>query len=398
MIFQSIKMALKSIRTNKLRSFLTMLGIIIGVFALVVLVSLVSGATNSITSSISDIGSDLISVYLYDWDSTAKRMSLDEVDSLKDKLPHVAATAPAAQGSVSAQTRLKGEGVQIYGTTPAYAEIQGLKMKYGRFLMKPDCENHTNVVVLNHDAAIQFFGRENCVGETLKLDGRSYKVIGVLDNGGQQQNMMSMLLSGGGMYSVYVPYTSLIRLVNNVKLSVDSFYASAVDGDTKAAQEELTDYLTERYGGDDYFYMFSQSEISDAMAKVTSTLSLLLGGIAGISLLVGGIGIMNIMLVSVTERTKEIGIRKAIGAQPNVIRLQFLIEAMTLSVVGCLIGIAFSWLTMQVINIVANVSFGLSVPVIIVSVLFSSGVGVLFGLYPAHKAAKMKPIDALRFS
>jgi len=397
MIIQSIKMALKSIKSNKLRSFLTMLGIIIGVFALVVLVSLVSGATNTITSSISDIGSDLISAYVYDWDSSTK-LTLEEVDSLPGKLPHVAATAPSAQGSVSAQTKMKGEAVQIYGTTPAYAEIQGLKMKYGRFLMKPDCENHTNVVVLNHDAAITFFGRDNCIGETLKLNGRNYKVIGVLDNGGQKQNMMSILLSGGGMYSVYVPYTSLIRLVNTVKLSVDSFYASAVDGDTKTAQSELQDFLEEKYGGDDMFYIYNQSEISEAMDKVTGTLSLLLGGIAGISLLVGGIGIMNIMLVSVTERTKEIGIRKAIGAQPNVIRLQFLIEAMTLSIVGCLIGIVFSWLTIQVINIVGNVSFGLSVPVIIVSVLFSSGVGVLFGLYPAHKAAKMKPIDALRFS
>ena len=206
------------------------------------------------------------------------------------------------------------------------------------------------------------------------------------------------MLLGGGMYTVYVPYTSLIRLVSNVKLSVDQFYASAVDGDTKAAQSELKDYLTERYGDEDMFYIFSQSEISEAMDKVTSTLSLLLGGIAGISLLVGGIGIMNIMLVSVTERTKEIGIRKAIGAQHSAIRLQFLIEAMTLSIVGCIIGIIFSWIVIEIINIIGNVSFGLSIPVIIVSVLFSSGVGVLFGLYPAHKASKMKPIDALRFS
>ena len=399
MIIQSIKMALKSIKTNKLRSFLTMLGIIIGVFALVVLVSLVSGATNTITESISDIGSDLISVSIYDWgEGNSDRMSLKEVEGLPEKLPHVKATAPAAMSAVAAQTRMKGQAVQVYGTTPAYAEIQGYKMKYGRFLMKPDCENHTNVVVLNHEAAIQFFGRDNCIGETLKLDGRKYKVIGVIDNGGQQQSMMSMLLNGGGMYTVYVPYTSLIRLSTSVKLSVDSFYASAIDGDTAAAQSELNDYMLERYGSEDNYYIFSQSEISDAMDKVTGTLSMLLGGIAAISLLVGGIGIMNIMLVSVTERTKEIGIRKAIGAQPGVIRLQFLIEAMTLSIVGCLIGIIFSWLTIQVINILANVSFGLSIPVIIVSVLFSSGVGVLFGLYPAHKAAKMKPIDALRFS
>lgn len=397
MILQSIKMALKSIKTNKLRSFLTMLGIIIGVFALVVLVSLVSGATSSITDSISGIGNDLISVNLFDWGEGTYRMSLKEVSALPEELEHVALVAPAAQGTVEAKTRMKGAGIQIYGTTAAYAEIQGYKMKYGRFLMNPDCENHTNVVVLNHETAIQFFGRDNCVGEYLKLDGRDYKVIGVIDSGKEQQSMMSMLL-GGGMYTVYVPYTSLIRLVSNVKLSVDQFYASAVDGDTKAAQSELNDYLTEIYGDEDMFYIFSQSEISDAMDKVTSTLSLLLGGIAGISLLVGGIGIMNIMLVSVTERTKEIGIRKAIGAQPSAIRLQFLIEAITLSIVGCITGIILSWIVIEVINIIGNVSFGLSIPVIIVSVLFSSGVGVLFGLYPAHKASKMKPIDALRFS
>ena len=397
MIFQSIKMALKSIRTNKLRSFLTMLGIIIGVFALVVLVSLVSGATSTITSSISDIGNDSISAYVYDWDSS-QRLTLADVEKLAADLPHVKAAAPAAQVSVSVKTRLKEQGVQVYGTTPSYAEIQGLKMKYGRFLMKPDCENHTNVVVLDRNTAIQFFGRENCVGEKISINGRSYKVIGVLDEGEQSNSMMSLLLSGGGMYSVYVPYTSLIRLANTVKLSVDSFYATATDGDTKTAQTEIEDYLTEMYGSDDMFYVYSQSEISEAMDKVTGTLSLLLGGIAAISLLVGGIGIMNIMLVSVTERTKEIGIRKAIGAQPSVIMLQFLIEAMTLSIVGCLIGIIFSWITLQVINIVGDVSFSLSIPVIIVSVLFSSGVGVLFGLYPAHKASKMKPIDALRFS
>ncbi|SCW30622.1 putative ABC transport system permease protein [Ruminococcaceae bacterium YRB3002] len=397
MILQSIKMALKSIKTNKLRSFLTMLGIIIGVFALVVLVSLVSGATNTITESISDIGSDMISVTMLDWGAN-NRLSIKEVESLADKLPNVAATAPAAQGSIDAKTKLKTENVMVYGTTPAYAEIQGYKMKYGRFLMKPDCENHTNVVVLNHDAAITFFGRDNCIGETLKLNGRAYRVIGVVDSGNQQMSMMSMLLNGGGMYTVYIPYTSLIRLASGIKLSVDSFYASAVDGNTGAAKDEINDYMMDKYGDEDMFYIFSQSEISEAMDKVTGTLSLLLGGIAAISLLVGGIGIMNIMLVSVTERTREIGIRKAIGAQPGVIRLQFLIEAMTLSIVGCLLGIVLSWITLQIINILANVSFGLSIPVILLSVLFSSGVGILFGIYPAHKAAKMKPIDALRFS
>jgi len=395
MIIQSIKMALKSLRSNKLRTFLTMLGIIIGVFALVVLVSLVSGASDTITDSINSMGIDKLSVNIFDVEGKYKRMTLADVEGLTKLLPDVELAAPEVRSAVAGATKTSSKAVSVYGTTPDYQVIQGLKVKYGRFLMEPDCINSTNVVVLENNTAVEFFGREDCVGEIISLGGRKFEVIGVLDSGESQINMLALIMRAG--FSAYIPYETFIRYPNS-SVRIDSFCVNAVHGRTKEAQKEIKEYLLTRYPDDEWFYIFSQSEITDAMDKITSTLSLLLGGIAAISLLVGGIGIMNIMLVSVTERTKEIGIRKAIGARPGIIRLQFLIEAVTLSIVGCLIGVGLSWVAIQIINIIGNVSFGLSVSVIIVSAVFSSGVGIIFGLYPAHKASKMKPIDALRFS
>ena len=278
------------------------------------------------------------------------------------------------------------------GTTSAYDEIQGIQVDRGRFILNADVENHTDVAVINSDLATDVMGRENVVGEKIELGGKQFLIIGVYSED-------SALSSMGNTYMAYIPYTSYIRLVEGASLSITSFCVSAADDDTDAAEAALETILLSRFSHDeDAYSIFNQSSIAEVMGSITGTLSLLLGGIAGISLLVGGIGIMNIMLVSVTERTREIGIRKAIGAGRGVILLQFLIEALMISLIGCVIGILLSWCILMVVNIVGDVSYGLSAGIVMISVLFSLGIGVIFGLYPANKAAKMKPIDALRHS
>ena len=237
-------------------------------------------------------------------------------------------------------------------------------------------------------------GRMDVVGESIKLDGVEYLIVGVLAADESDSSTTEN-------YEAYIPYTSLIRLTDSVSPEVSTLCVSATSQDSlEDAQTVLERMMLERFGQDeDAFTIRNQSTIMEAMENVTNTLALLLGGIAAISLLVGGIGIMNIMLVSVTERTREIGIRKAIGAGRGTIMLQFLIEALLISLMGCAIGIFFSWGTLRIISGVGgeDANYALSVGVVWIAIVFSIGIGVIFGIYPANKAAKKKPIDALRY-
>ena len=395
-MIRAFRMALRSIGSNKMRAALTMLGIIIGVMALVVLVSLVNGATNSVTSTVSGLGNSQITVTIKD--DKGRPLSLEEVQGWLEDTAELGAVAPYKSASLVGKLGDENGTVTVYGTTPAYYDIQGLKLAMGRFLKQTDVDNSSYVCILNEDAAETLVGYTDCVDQTICLNGVEYTVVGVLAS--NDDNLTSALTSG---YMVaYIPLTSLTKLTDSVSREITTFYAAPASGvDTETASDAMEKILLDRFEEDeDAYRLSSQSVIENVMSQITSMLTMLLGGIAAISLIVGGIGIMNIMLVTVTERTREIGIRKAIGASRGTILSQFLMEAVVLCMLGCALGIFLSWAILQLVSTVVaslEMTFTLDMGVVLLSVVFCFLIGVVFGLYPANKAAKMKPIDALHY-
>ena len=376
----AVKMALRSSGANKMRAALTMLGIIIGVMALVVLVSLVDSATSSITSEVSSLGSSLLTVRVTD--DKGVPVKLQDLE---------ASTATGKFGTESAD-------FNVYGVTQDEYKIQSMQLTMGRFIAASDVKNSNRVCVIPEGTAEDLIGYKDCLGKEISLNGIKYTVIGVLED---EEESLATILSGG-MKTAYIPYTSLMRLSTDNGSTISTFYIGAAEGYTlDQAEEVMKNLLLERFNeDDDAFSISSQNMIEEAMGRISNFLNILLGGIAAISLIVGGIGIMNIMLVTVTERTREIGIRKAIGASRRTILVQFLIEAVVLCMLGCALGIFVSWGILQIISAItasASISFRLNARVVLLSVLFCFLIGVIFGLYPANKAAKMKPIDALHY-
>ena len=391
----SFKMALRSISSNKMRAALTMLGIIIGVMALVVLVSLVNGATSSVTDAVSGLGTSMLTVSISD--NKGLPLDLDTANGYMEE-NGIGLVAPYTSTSVTASGEEDSGDVTVYGVTPAFYDVQGMQLAMGRFLKTSDVENHTYVCVINETAATELIGYVDCVDQAIRLDGVEYTIVGVLSD--NEDSLTSLMTSGS--LAVYLPYTSLLRLSDSLTDEVTSFYVSAPENGTmETAEAAMTDILMERLEDDDEaFSISSQSVLEDTMSSITSVLTILLGGIAAISLVVGGIGIMNIMLVTVTERTREIGIRKAIGASRGTILTQFLMEAVVLCMLGCALGIFLSWAILQTVTTVVSsldMTFSLDGGVVLIAVVFCFIIGVVFGLYPANKAAKMKPIDALHY-
>ena len=392
---QSFVMALRSIGANKMRSVLTMLGIIIGVMALVVLVSLVNGATNSVTKAVSDMGSSMVTVSVFD--DKGKTVTLDTLREWETD-PDIGRLAPYKTAAVVGKQGGNYDSVTIYGTNSAYYEVQAMQLTMGRWLRQTDLDNNSYVCVLNHKAAEELIGYTDCVGQTIRLNNVEFTVIGVLE---ENEDSLTAVLTSGTLLA-YIPFTTLVRLVDTVKSDVTAFYVSAAPGGSvEDAETTIEDKLLERFDEDeDAFSISTSAMLEEAMNSITSVLSVLLGGIAAISLVVGGIGIMNIMMVTVTERTREIGIRKAIGASRGTILTQFLMEAVVLCMMGCGLGIFLSWSILQIVSTVVastGIVFTLDGGVVGLAVLFCFFIGVLFGLYPANKAAKMKPIDALHY-
>ena len=397
-MIQSFKMALKSISGNKMRSFLTMLGIIIGVMALVILVSLVNGTTSSVTDTINSLGSNMVGgTVSNDYGNPVRKEDLDEWV----KRPNIGYAAPIANGSMTGKYNTTSKTVTVYGTTEQYFTIKKSELSIGRFLKASDYENHTNVCVVSSELAEKLVGYTSCLNEEITLNGSKFKIVGVLKENKDASALATIM--GNGTLEAYIPYSSHVRLSTDTSNYITTFYLSAADGfTTDSVKTTINQIMLERLNYDeDAFTVNSTDSLEDAMGNITAILSILLGGIAGISLVVGGIGIMNIMLVTVTERTREIGIRKAIGASRGAILRQFLIEAVVLCMIGCAIGIFLSWSFLRLVSVVVSsldLSFSMNGTVVVVAVTFCFLIGVIFGLYPANKAAKMKPIDALHYS
>ena len=392
----SFKMALRSIGSNKMRAILTMLGIIIGVMALVVLVSLVNGATSSVTDTISSLGSNLLTVTVSD--DKGSPITMDTLKQWSESEPALGLIAPYASDTLTGSANGESGSFTVYGTTVDYYDIQGLQLSMGRWLKQSDMENNTYACVINETAAEELIGYTDCVGQAISLNNVKYTIVGVLQD---DENNLTRVFSSGSLVA-YVSYNSLIRLSSSVVSEITTFYVSAPENGTMDdAEAAMTRLLMERFDQDeDAFTVTNQDALESTMSSVTSMLTVMLGGIAAISLVVGGIGIMNIMMVTVTERTREIGIRKAIGASRGVILSQFLMEAVVLCMMGCCLGIFLSWAVLQIVNTVVvslDMTFHLNVTVVLVAVGFCFLIGIVFGLYPANKAAKMKPIDALHY-
>ena len=394
-MIQSFKMALRSISAGKMRSALTMLGIIIGVMALVVLVSLVNGATSSVTDKVSALGSSMVTATVSD--DKGSPVTLDTLNAWMEE-PELGILAPIATASATGRAGGESASFTVYGTTAGYYDVQNMQLFMGRWLKEPDIENHSYVCILNENAAQELIGYTDCVGRSITLNNVPFTIVGILAD---DEDSLTALFSAGSCVA-YIPHTSLVRLSDTVPTGITTFYASAPEGGAvDQAKERLEELLLQRFDeDDDAFSLSSSSILEETMSNVTSVLTILLGGIAAISLIVGGIGIMNIMLVTVTERTREIGIRKAIGATRGTILTQFLMEAVVLCMMGCGLGIFLSWAILQAVSTVTasvGLAFALDGGVVLVSVVFCFLIGVIFGLYPAGRAARMKPIDALHY-
>ena len=379
--------AVKAIWAHKMRSFLTMLGIIIGIFSVTALISLAQGTTASVTDSIEGMGSNLLTINIRD-----RRTSLDakDVEAIAE-LPGVGLISPYVQSSYTVKSSISSmEDISTYGVSEDYLAIREYTLDTGRELTEVDSDKRLRVAVLGADVATELYSTPSAaVGQEISLDGTRFSVVGVLEAEGTST-------TGNTDEMVLIPFSTAQRMMKNTDIS--SIYASAASSDTvETAQSSIEDYLYNLTGSEDGYNVFNQSEVLESLEGVTSTLTMMLGGIAAISLLVGGIGIMNIMLVSVTERTREIGIQKAIGATRKDILTQFLIEAILVSGVGGLLGLIFAYLSIGPLGSVLDMTVEIQEWVAFIAIGFSLIVGVVFGIYPAIRASKLNPIEALRY-
>ncbi|WP_027623906.1 ABC transporter permease [Clostridium lundense] len=400
-IFESFQSAFQSVRANKLRSFLTMLGIIIGISSVITIVSIGDGAKNFISGEFADIGTNLINLKVNSSieDTVEERdfFTMEDVKLIKDKIPEVTHVMPELQGFGVLKTEKKLKPVRVGLSNPDSQKIYNIKMIKGRYLTDHDIDAAKNVAVLDEPTAKKLFNSVDIVGEKVKFNaGDRYidlSIIGVCkDPNGNLSSAFGDNMPG----LILTPITIADRIFKYTDISGLSVILSDMTNADEISNKMIRLMENVHKNKDKYSAQKGFKEL-ETIDKVLSTLTAVLGAIAAISLLVGGIGVMNIMLVSVTERTREIGIRKAIGAKTRDIKIQFLMESIILCLIGGTIGTILGISVGKIASSLIHVNVPVSIKVILVSFGFSSAVGIFFGLYPANKAAKLDPIEALRY-
>lgn len=399
---ESFLMAWASLIANKMRSILTMLGIIIGVAAVIALVSIGNGVKQDIQNSISSLGSNLLMVMPGAPRTPGVRPSQGSMKSLKvsdyqaiSKLDGVKAASPYTANSYVTIYQSKNWTTTVSGVSSNFQDVNNWTMAEGRFISSKNVENRERVAVVGQTVVKNLFASEDPVGKEIRVKNIPFRVIGVLNSKGNGT------MGNDQDDVIFIPYTTAMERVEGVDYLRMVYVVASDDNGIDRLQSDIENLLRVRHSIKDTnlddFNIQNMKSIMETMEQTTGTLTLFLGAVAAISLVVGGIGIMNIMLVSVTERTREIGIRKALGATYFVIVTQFLIEAVVISLMGGLIGIALGIGASKLIGLASGMSTVISVPTIVLSFAFSMAIGLVFGIYPARKAAKLNPIDALHY-
>ena len=400
---ESFQMALTSLYANKMRSLLTMLGIIIGVAAVIALVSVGMGVRSNVTSSIASLGSNMLIISpgssnrggVRGAAGSMQTLKYDDAKAIKDKIKNIDYVSPSVSSSYQIVYGNNNWNTSVQGVTPEFMSIRSLTIGYGSFITADDMNKRNRVAVIGTTVASNLFAKDNPVGKNIRINNQPYKVVGLLESKGQSS------VGQDQDDVIYIPLTTAqermlgITYVQSINVQVSG------QDKMEQVQAEIENLLRSRHhilaGKDDDFHVRNLTSLMETVNQSTSMLTLLLGAIAGISLIVGGIGIMNIMMVSVTERTREIGIRKALGATFMNIMTQFLIESMVIGIIGGIIGIIVGCGASQIIAKVGNFTTVITITPIIISFIFSVGIGLFFGIYPARKAAKLDPIEALRY-
>lgn len=400
---ESVQIAVTALLGNKLRSILTMLGIIIGVGAVIAMISIGMGVKQNVTNSIASLGSNMLIVSpgstnkggVRSAAGSSQKLKYEDAEAIKKKIKNIDYVSPTVNGSYQIVNGHENWNSSVYGVTPEYLKIRDLTIGTGSFITQTDLNSRNRVAVIGTTVAANLFDTENPVGKNIRINNQPYKIIGLLESKGQS----SMGQDQDDM--VYVPITTAqermlgITYVQSINIQVSD--QSKMD----QVQSEVETLLRTRHHlvgtKENDFRIRNLTSLMETVNQSTSMLTLLLGAIAGISLIVGGIGIMNIMMVSVTERTREIGIRKALGATFMNIMTQFLIESMVIGVIGGLIGIVIGCGLSKLIAVAGDFQTVITLTPIVISFVFSVGIGLFFGIYPARKAAKLDPIEALRY-